>query len=162
MRPRQSFPSLFTDCFNSVSQSLMKSLLMKLCTVYTGGTFLSLSESRDKMKILSGHPRYQTDKLQVKHDFLAFTTATFTCTNTLLTRWRRWWCSCCGFFYKETVESLLQSSMVEIQQSYGKRSGYKIRLYHTEVRNTDSRDLPITTYSGTRHPRQWHWYITYC
>ena len=46
--------------------------------------------------------------------------------------------------------------MVEIQQSYGKRSGYKIRLYHTEVRNTDSRDLPITTYSGTRHPRQWH------
>ena len=46
--------------------------------------------------------------------------------------------------------------MVEIQQSYGKRSGYKIRLYHTEVRNTDSRDLPITTYSGTRYPRQWH------
>ena len=59
---------------------------MRLCTVYTGGTFLFLSESRDKMKILSGHPRYQTDKLQVKHDSLAFTTATFTCTNTLLTR----------------------------------------------------------------------------
>ena len=43
MRRRQSFPSLFIDCFNCVSQSLMKSLLMKLCTVYTEGTFLSLS-----------------------------------------------------------------------------------------------------------------------
>ena len=33
--------------------------------------------------------------------------------------------------------------MVEIQQSYGKRSKYEIRLYHTEVHSTDSRDLPI-------------------
>ena len=54
--------------------------------------------------------------------------------------------------------------MVEIRQSYGKRSDheYEIRLYHTEVRSTDSMDLPITTYSSTRHPRQWHLYITYC
>ena len=35
------------------------------------------------MKILYGHPRYQTDNLQVKDDFLAFTT--FTRTNTSLT-----------------------------------------------------------------------------
>ena len=55
---------------------------MKLCSAYTGGTFHSVV-SRDKMKILSGHPRYQTENLQVKHDFLAFTT--FTCTNTSLT-----------------------------------------------------------------------------
>lgn len=34
--------------------------------------------------------------------------------------------------------------MVEIQQSYRKRSEYaEIRLYHTEVRSTDRRDLPI-------------------
>ena len=52
--------------------------------------------------------------------------------------------------------------MVEIQQSYEKRSEYEIRLYHTEVRSTDSRDLPITTYSSPGHPRQWHLYITYC
>ena len=43
--------------------------------------------------------------------------------------------------------------MLEIQQSYGKQSEYEIRLYHTEVRRTDSRDLPITTYSNTRHLR---------
>ena len=48
--------------------------------------------------------------------------------------------------------------MVEIQQSYRKRSEYEIRLYHTEVHSADSRDLPITTYSSTRHPRQWHLY----
>ena len=42
-RRRQSFPSLLMDYFNSVSQSLMKSLLMKLCYAYIGGTFLSLS-----------------------------------------------------------------------------------------------------------------------
>ena len=46
------------------------------------GTFLFVV-FRDKMKIKSGHPRYQIDNLQVKHDFLAFTT--FTCTNTSLT-----------------------------------------------------------------------------
>ena len=38
--------------------------------------------------------------------------------------------------------------MVEIQHSYGKRSEYEIRLYHTEVlHSTDRRDLPITTYT---------------
>ena len=52
--------------------------------------------------------------------------------------------------------------MVEIQQSYGKRSEYEIHLYHTEVRSTDSRDLPITAHSSPRHPRQCHLYITYC
>ena len=31
---------------------------------------------------------------------------------------------------------------------------------HTEVRSTDSRDLPITTYSSLRHPRQWHLQLT--
>ena len=34
--------------------------------------------------------------------------------------------------------------MAEIQKSYGKRSEYEIRLYHTEVQSTDSRDLLIT------------------